>query len=346
MHCVQTAALCLCLAPKTRTSRSLHASYAPRPASPPIAYLLTQAKAAHRRRGRDAVNGAARNGPKGWRGCESWHHFVLLGMPTPRHEEVYAAACIESALPATRVRQHDDGSQPSMYDFSLMREGRQVGACEVTAVADAAAIELWNLVNGSEETWTDETLVGGWLVMLQPMARARELKANLPRLLGMLENRGIAYSQRAIDVDQALRGMGIVSTRQSATSVPGSIYLTIAQETERIGGWVSERSEGLVPWLNDWLVSADQAHNLQKLAQADVDERHLCILFPGFTTAPFDVVHELMRDDVREPATAPTLPPPLTHVWMISGWDTGSVLTYSPDGWRVHPKPSPAKWAP
>lgn len=71
-----------------------------------------------------------------------------------RAEERWAAALIKDAIGAV-VQGHDDGSRNSMYDLQLLRPGQPLAAVEVTAAADSASIELWNLVNDSEERWID-----------------------------------------------------------------------------------------------------------------------------------------------------------------------------------------------
>jgi hypothetical protein len=66
------------------------------------------------------------------------------------------------------------------------------GAVEIVAAADADSIELWKLINGrgEGERWLVNGLQGGWLVTLDPSARAKRLlRKELPALLSELENR-------------------------------------------------------------------------------------------------------------------------------------------------------------
>lgn len=60
-----------------------------------------------------------------------------------RGEEIWAAQLIAAALGDVEVVQHDDGSQPSMYDLDVMRNGRRFAAVEVTAAADGDSIFSW-----------------------------------------------------------------------------------------------------------------------------------------------------------------------------------------------------------
>jgi hypothetical protein len=84
-------------------------------------------------------------------------------VPKVRDEELWVGTCVEAALPGVQVCQHDDGSRSSMYDLDLVRDGTPFAAMdmEVTAAADADSIELWNLVNGSDDRWIESNLIGG-----------------------------------------------------------------------------------------------------------------------------------------------------------------------------------------
>jgi len=141
------------------------------------------------------------------------------------------------------VEQRDDQSQDSMYDLRITYPSGSVAAAEVVAAADADSIELWKLVNNSDAVWVEPGLQGGWFAWLRPTARADRLRERLPTLLRDLEGRGasevIAHQNgwTAGDLDEQLvDDLGIDSLRQHDTSVPGSIYLSIQQPTERIGG--------------------------------------------------------------------------------------------------------------
>lgn len=62
---------------------------------------------------------------------------------------------------------------------------------------------------------------------------------------------------------------------------------------------------------------------------------HLFVLLPGFTCAPFNVVDLLMRNDAPVPTDDPTLPEPLTDVWIMSTWTNGRGFKWSQaTGWQ------------
>lgn len=252
-------------------------------------------------------------------------------MPELRGEERWVGACIEAALPGVKVFQHDDGSRPSMYDLDLARGDVPFAACEVTAAADAESIELWNLINGSDERWIEQDLLGGWMVTVTPKCRAKRLKNELPGLLRTVE-RASGGPEFAAAVER-IYGLDVVSADRSDTAFPGSIYVTLQRATERTGGAVVSTGNGVVTWLDDWVRASAQEHNLEKLRAAEYGERHLVVLFPGFTTAPFSACDLLMRSDAPLPDVAPNLPDGITDVWLMSSWSTGDLFHYGDGRW-------------
>lgn len=254
-----------------------------------------------------------------------------------RGEEEWARRCIERALEAT-VKVHDDGSLPGMFDLEIHYSTGKRGAVEVTAAGNAAAIELWNIVNSDSRRWIEPDLVGGWSAALLPTARARKVKAELPTLLRELEKGGIRSARRTFRESglfhQRIVELGITHLFQGDTDYPGSIYLTIDLPAYRMGGMVPETGDPLARWLTEWLAGPGQDHNLRKLHSSSLDERHLFVLLPGFADASFAVTDLLMRDEAPLPKVDPDLPSPLTHVWCMSSWTSGAGMRWSMnDGW-------------
>lgn len=253
---------------------------------------------------------------------------------------------IEATL-GVPVTQYDDGSAPGMHDLEIALPGGLPGAVEVTADADSACIELWNLVNGDDERWQVPSLQGGWLVELEPTARAKALLRELPRLLAELEGRGVTRLTTTTyrrtdgdDVEEVARRLGITRAGQSATtSFPGSIYLTIDLPLERTAGMVPVTGDPVVPWLEEFLAGSECADVRAKLLRSGARERHAFVFVPGFTTAPFAVVDLLMRTGAPIPTVAPALPDEVTHVWAASTWSSGHGVRWSPhEGWTAFAK--------
>jgi hypothetical protein len=270
---------------------------------------------------------------------DTWTSSIMGAMKQLSGEERWAQACIQQALPGSQVEQHDDGSKPSMYDLKILYPDDTVGAVEVTAAADAEQIELWKLVGGRGKRWIDSSLAGGWLVRILPSTRARVLHEQLPDLLRELESRGVrAVRGNRSSGDQFTAKAGelrIVEARQGATAYPGSIYVMIDQPLERMGGFLPATGDPLAAWLGEWLADPSRQDNLYKLMCSGACERHIFVLVPGFTSAPFAITHLLIDSGAPLPTIAPALPSGITHVWAMSMWDTGDGFRWSPDnGWE------------
>ncbi|MGH9890667.1 MAG: hypothetical protein ACREA0_01515 [bacterium] len=258
-------------------------------------------------------------------------------MARERGEEKWAALCISKALDV-EVEVHDDGSAPGMHDLDILYADRAPAAVEVTAAADPQLIELWKLVNEGGR-WVVPEIAGGWMVVLDPAARAGLLRAGLPKLLRSLEE-GIR-EVRAEEWwhpgprDEEARALGILHVFQGGTDFPGSVYLTVDPGSERSGGAVPTTGWPLLEWLSAWLTRPDQAHNLAKLAASGAEERHLFLILPAFAEAPFAVADLLMRQDAPLPDADPDLPPEITHAWVASTWTDGAGMRWAPDsGWQ------------
>lgn len=248
-------------------------------------------------------------------------------------------------MPGVEVRMHDDGSSPGMHDLNLFRQGSLFGACEVTAAADAETIELWKLVNGRDDRWVEPGLRGGWMLALAPTCRAKTLKAGLRDLLLAMETQGVTEAgwdrvRGPVGAfDGLLDRLGIVHARQGETEFPGVVYFTIDLPADRSGGAVPLSGDPLVEWLSAWTRSPEQEHNVAKLLRAGTKERHLFVLFPVFSPAPFPVIDVLMRPSGPLPTSAPDLPDAVTHLWTMSGWSSGDLFAWSASGgWSRHSK--------
>lgn len=260
-----------------------------------------------------------------------------------RGEEKWCQSILSTVL-GVRVEQHDDGSRPGMHDLDVLFPDGRRGAVEVTAAADADAIEFWNLINGSGERWIEPQLKGGWTVSAWPTARAKRLRKELPTLLRMLEDRAIVeLSPDDGGVGRGLgpfaRDLGIVHAHQGGTAFPGSIYILPELTFEQSGGMVGDSGDPLADWIGGYLAAPDQNDVRGKLARSGVEERHAFIILPSFTPASFTVAYLLMEDGAPLPVKKPMLPQEVTHVWAMSTWSTGRVVSWSPAaGWASSPK--------
>lgn len=254
-----------------------------------------------------------------------------------RPEEEWVRQVVARTLRAV-VRQHDDQSRDAMYDLSIEYPSGDCAAMEVTAAADGESIALWNLVNGTDERWIEPAIAGGWIVSLDPTARAKTLQVRLPALLLELERVGrreLRTSRHHSDhLSAAAAALGVASAYQSGTDYPGSIYTTIELPSERSGGYVADTGDALADWLGEFLVDEDCQDVRGKLRASALPERQVFVIVPGFATADCSVTNLLMRDGAPLPSRAPQMPTEMTHVWVASTWSTGSGMRWAADtGW-------------
>jgi hypothetical protein len=259
-----------------------------------------------------------------------------------RGEEIWAAAGLEAALVGTEVRQHDDNSGQSMYDLDILRNGAVIGACEVTAAADRHLIELWNLVNGRDARHIEPGLRGGWTLALRPTCRKNTLMSGLRPFVEDLEARQISQAGQywtPSDIEEVMDSLGIDHVFQGGTDFPGSIYFTIDLPPEMNGGMVPDTGDPLCEWLEAWIADPARERKITKLLNSVAPEKHLFVILPGFSQAPFVAADVLMRDHGPLPTRSPRVPNGITHLWVMSTWSSGDLFAWSAsNGWTRHEK--------
>jgi len=247
-----------------------------------------------------------------------------------RPEERWAQATLQVALKEAVVEQYDDGSRPGMHDLRIRYPDGRTGAAEVTRGVHSDATALWRII-GNPGRWIDPSIRGGWAVSVRPAARGKLLRNHLPALLRDLEADGItgADDSGSDQISRALRRLGIEDVHQSGTDFPGSIYPVMSLPSDQTGGWVPVTGEPLAVWLREWILAPRRSDNLAKLWHSGAEERHLFIVVDGFGDVPFEVTDLLIRDDAPLPGAELVLPPELTHVWVMSTWDSGHGVRWS-----------------
>jgi hypothetical protein len=191
-----------------------------------------------------------------------------------------------------------------MHDLELMHPDGRIGAVEVTSATDETSTALWKLMNDSQERWLVDGLRGGWSVAVEPLARAKRLRAELPGLLSDLESLEIQDFDPQLPRRDRLaalaRELRVVNAFQGGTNYPGSIYITLELEA-RSGSLVSPIPNALAEWIGHFLHDPERAGDLDKLERSCATEKHAFVIVRGFTTAPDPVAYILMPDGVPPP---------------------------------------------
>jgi hypothetical protein len=258
-----------------------------------------------------------------------------------RPPEEWARQLIERTLGMT-VRQHDDGTQPGMYDLDIISGNTVIGVVEVTAAVKPEATAYWRAADHGEP-WLDARIVGVWSVHTSPRASVRELRRRLPDLLVKFQEAGIRsydapeeWERRPPDPDAA--ALGVTSALNGPSDSLGRIYLMPPSDSKPIATFAAETGNVLIDWAVGWLGQPSQADNLRKLHTPAVPQRHLFLILPPLTIAPDEAVMVLLSGSDRPalPSEPPMLPTPLTHLWIASGWNVPFGVRWDPDsGWLL-----------
>jgi hypothetical protein len=256
---------------------------------------------------------------------------TIMSLP---EEEAWVRDNLRQALPGCAIDQHDDNSEPGMYDLTIAYPDGTIGAVEVTAAADSQQVEPWKLVGGRGKRWIEPDLYGGWLIRILPSTRAKNLLRQLPDLLRGLVREGLREiwgDKASADQWSALAGqLSILQAVQAAaTDYPGSIYVMPPDRLAQMGGYSPATGDALASWLSEWVKDPSRADNLGKLARSGASERHLFVLVPGFNPAPFAINDLLISPGAPIPTIQPALPAEITHIWTMSTWSSGDGFMWS-----------------
>jgi hypothetical protein len=210
-----------------------------------------------------------------------------------------------------------------MYDLKIVHPDGSIGAVEATAAAESQRVGLWQEARKRTLTRQEPGLVGGWLVRVLRSARARHLDRDLTGLLRELEGdgrtavRGVKDSTDPFEAPAA--SIGVIEAVQSATDRKGGIYVMPPEGAlDQMGGYAPLTGDPLAEWLGDWANEPSRSDNVRELQSAGATGRHLFILVPGFTAAPFAVNDLLISPQAPIPTIAPVLPSGMTDVWVMS----------------------------
>lgn len=267
---------------------------------------------------------------------------MMCPMSPLRDEEAWAKACIERELPHAQVDQHDDKSQPSMYDLKITYPDGVVAAVEITAAMDERQMWVRKSAQGRGERRQEPNLVGGWGVRVSaPDVPKKHFNKQLPALLRGLEQAGqivVRGDKSSSGHLAALAGtLGVIEARQWQTAHPGSIYVMPERPRGPAAGYLlPDNGDPLANWLGTWIAdpAPNQSGNLAKLANSGAAERHLFIFVPSFTVAPDPIPDLLIEPGAPLPQVAPTLPREVTHIWAMGTWNSGDGFRWSADkGW-------------
>jgi hypothetical protein len=252
------------------------------------------------------------------------------------------AACIVAERVTGGVAEPWDvnGRQGAVDAMLTLPDGR-TAAFEVMAYDEDYGIQVDKVLGADDNHWP---VVGRWWWTIQVGDRwdVPRLRASYGRIVQLCEAAGVERPEqlwsrhREVDPDIAWFVEESSSNMWGHPDVPAiegdKVREVVVTSTGR-GGGVDTSLRGLRPALVEMFDQPVVAKHLRKVAGADADERHLCLLIHR-SALPFAVA-----DGLWTGTTLPPEPPPLsdqlTHLWLMPELG-GRVLLWTPEGWQQH----------
>jgi hypothetical protein len=218
------------------------------------------------------------------------------------------------------VAKHDDGSQPSMYDFRVGPPHAPEIAIECVGAVDAQRTETWNV--GPAKGPESLNLRGDWYVVLQTTANVKAVRREIQRVLGRCEALGMVgftpvdwfLRRNQPEIYESLSSLRIETINCTRTVGTGRLDLGMTG----IGGAVDEEGRALPGWVGEFLRHPDRADVVNKLVASAAPNCQVFIPV-SYGAVPWHVESYLGAATEIVPKIAPDLPAPVTAVWLTYG---------------------------
>lgn len=230
------------------------------------------------------------------------------------------AARVVARLTGERVIIQDDGSKSAMPDIRIEYAAKPTGYVEVVVDIDTSYAAMDAEIFKGAQTLPSDRI---WWVRLSGRSKVKELRRRLPMLLST-DTIDRAAARQLAEMGVTVDGPAIPRPGQT-----GGIHLIPAG----IMGSANPVWASFMDWLAAFLASSETADVRRKLAATNAPERH-AFIGASFTTDgdAFFALHEEGRPEL--PASSPTLPPEITHLWVWTTPGIGRCLAWFPDtGW-------------
>jgi hypothetical protein len=228
---------------------------------------------------------------------------------------------------------HDDGSQPSMYDLRIGAVEAPDVAIECVGAVDSVFTETWNVGPGKGPL--RPKVKGDWIIGIAQGADIRKIRRHIEPILQSLEEQEISEVRvgHLLERDDSglleeLESLDIRYVRCFCMPGTGLVHMT----PEGVGGGVDSTGNALPQWTEEFLRDPKQEDVLFKLRHTSAQERWVFVPVT-FGGAPWPVWSYLTGELDCLPATEPSLPPPVTGIWVASTFGTHGVR-WDSAGWR------------
>lgn len=233
-----------------------------------------------------------------------------------------------------------DGRQGAVDAMLTLPDGR-TAAFEVMAYDEDYGIQLDRLLAADDLHWP---AVGQWWWTIKVGSRSDvpRLRESYGRIVLLCEAAGVERPdqlwrrQRKVDPDIEWLVESSTSDMWGHSEVPareGDKVRDVMVTPAGRGGGVDTSLRGLNVALGEVFDQVGVAKHLRKVAQADADERHLCLLIHR-SALPFAVADGLWTG-TTVPPEPPPLPAGVSHLWLMPQLGR-RVLLWAPTGWQQH----------
>lgn len=236
------------------------------------------------------------------------------------------------------VTEHDDGSQPGMYDATLTHPDGHTGALEVTRVVASAQFQLAAYAQNALDVPDSPH---DWLLSYANTITIPEIRQNVPELVKLCDADDL---ERPTGLDRLTtwppppllawyHGHQLWLARVGPKrDTVAKVYLT----PHGFGGVVNPDLAILGDWLStqtgeDWFTS-----NTTKLVRSGLPELHLAVSLHE-SAVPGDVLYSFMKADPAQLAIDANMPfAPLTDLWVFVPFAPWIAHWSATGGWSLH----------
>ncbi|MEZ0093633.1 hypothetical protein [Streptacidiphilus sp. EB129] len=259
------------------------------------------------------------------------------------HAEEFVRTCISRTL-GVPVHAHDDGSRQSMYDLEIRYPDRRAAPVEVTSDVDQRVASTLGTLHKmyDQNAWVALSLQLNWSLQaiqnpnLKQLKRHAETQLRALELAGLTEFESQQYgwpgdSEEVTVAVQTLARCGVERAHSARAPEVAQIWV----HTTLGGGAWDGSAECIVQWINDFTADPHCADNLGKLAVPGATEGHLAV-YAHMSAVPWGVWRALIdhHGSGVVPQGPPTLPLPITHLWLFPAPGDSTGMAYDPVvGW-------------
>lgn len=251
--------------------------------------------------------------------------------PDIRAEEEWARRIIARTLNRTVEANDVRGGLPGAYDLRIDPAHAPEVAIECVGAVDQVAVETWNVGPGRGPLKLGTA--GDWHIEIDSDCDIKVLREGIATLLRQMEGcecyntfgdlRSVAYAEGLL---RHMDRLGIKNAYCYRRQGSGVLHWT----TPGVSGMVDERGVAVPGWIDSFLRDPMRQDVLSKLECSGAPMREVFV-FIVERGAPWLVTSYLDGSLTQTPSDPPSLPWPITGVWVMSvygergiRWDGGS----------------------